>query len=70
MRDEMCYGKKVTAEELWYRKYHPGFYYSTYRPYLKDMRLYQAGSANCKKPAFWDWFFNVYLRENIYPIIY
>lgn len=70
MKDISRSGKKLSAEELWYSKYHPGFYYSTYRPYLEDMRLYQSNNPNCKRPAFWDWFFRVYLRENIYPIKY
>jgi hypothetical protein len=47
---------------------YPNFYKGVVRPLRWQYIMYLEGDPHCKDPDFWYWFFNDYLRNNLYPI--
>ena len=58
---------KILSDKEFYEKYYPNFYKYHYMPQLRDMELFKQKNPNCKKPEFWYWYYNHYLKESTLP---
>jgi hypothetical protein len=58
---------KILSDKEFYENYYPNFYEYHYKPQIRDIELYKQKNPNCKKPKFWYWYFNYYLKESALP---
>ena len=59
--------RKMLSDKEFYKKFYLNFYNYQYKPLLRDMELFKQKNQNCKKPEFWYWYYNHYLKENSLP---
>ena len=60
-------GAQFMGEDPFLNKFYPDWYTHRYLPEMRDYRAYLNRNPSCKLPEFWDWFLNVYSRDNRYP---
>ncbi len=60
-------GAQFMCEDPFLNEFYPDWYTHRYLPEMRDYRAYLTRNPSCKLPEFWDWFLNVYSRDNRYP---
>jgi len=62
--------ESVFDNNIFFSKRYPKWYFNVFKPNINDYYQFLQKSPNTKRPDFWDWYLNTYLREDFHPLYF
>jgi len=59
--------ESIFDNNKFFSEHYPKWYYNAFKPNINEFYLFLQGNPNTKRPDFWYWYLNTYLREDFHP---